>query len=123
MQKDDQTYVKACNKCQRFSNIIRQLTKELTPMTVPWPFTQWGVDIMGPFPIVMRRLKFLIVSIDYFTKWVEAKALATVTEKNVRGFVWRNIVYRYGIPRVLVSSNENQKPLLLPYPSSSQRTS
>ena len=78
---------------------------------------------MGPFPIVMRRLKFLIVSIDYFTKWVEAKALATVTEKNVRGFVWRNIVYRYGIPRVLVSSNENQKPLLLPYPPSSQRTS
>ena len=123
MQKDDQTYVKACNKCQRFSNIIRQLTKELTPMTVPWPFAQWGVDIMGPFPIVMRRLKFLIVSIDYFTKWVEAKALATVTEKNVRGFVWRNIVYRYGIPRVLVSSNENQKPLLLPYPPSSQRTS
>jgi len=38
MQKDAHTYVKACNKCQRFGNLIRQPTEELTPMTVPWPF-------------------------------------------------------------------------------------
>ena len=50
MQADAEAYVKACNKCQRFSNIIRQPTEELTPMTAPWPFTQWGLDIMGPFP-------------------------------------------------------------------------
>ena len=42
---------------------------------------------MGPFPIVIRQLKFLMVGIDYFTKWLEAKALATITEKNVRSFV------------------------------------
>lgn len=40
MQKDAQTYVKAYNKCQRFNNVIKQLTEELTPMTAPWPFTQ-----------------------------------------------------------------------------------
>ena len=40
MQKDAQTYVKACDKCQRFSNIVRQPPKELTPMTAPWPFAQ-----------------------------------------------------------------------------------
>ena len=61
--------------------------EELTPMTAPWPFAQWGLDIMDPFPIAMRKLKFLIVGIDYFTKWVEVKALATITEKNVRNFV------------------------------------
>ena len=49
MQKDAEAYVKTCDKCQRFSNIIRQPTEELTPMTVPWPFAQWGLDIMGPF--------------------------------------------------------------------------
>ena len=38
---------------------------------------------MGPFPIAMRQLKFLIVGIDNFTKWVEAETLATITEKNV----------------------------------------
>ena len=46
-----------------------------------------------------------MVGIDYFTKWVEAEALATITEKNVRRFVWRNIICRYEIPRVLVSDN------------------
>ena len=63
---------------------------------------------MGPFLIVMRQLKFFIVGIDYFTKWVEAEVLATITEKNVRSFVWRNIVCRYRIPRVLVSDNGKQ---------------
>ena len=40
IQKDAQNYVKACNKCQRFSNAIRQPSEELTPMRAPWPFTQ-----------------------------------------------------------------------------------
>ena len=48
-------------------------------MTAPWPLAQWGLDIMGPFPIAMRQLKFLIVGIDYFTKWVEAEALVMQT--------------------------------------------
>ena len=50
---------------------------------------------MGPFLIAMWQLKFLTVDINYFTKWVEAEALATITEKNVRSFVWRNIFCRY----------------------------
>ena len=56
-------------------------------MTAPWSFAQWGLDIVGPFPIAVRQLKFLIMGIDYFTKWVEAKALATITEKNVWSFI------------------------------------
>ena len=56
----------------------------------------------------MRQLKFLMVSIDYFTKWVETEALAIITKKNIRSFVWRNIIYRFGIPRVLISDNGKQ---------------
>ena len=52
-------------------------------MMAPWSFAQWELDIMGPFPIAMRQLKFLIVGIDYFTKWVEVEVLATIIEKNV----------------------------------------
>ena len=63
---------------------------------------------MGPFPTGVRQLKFLVVGIDYFTKWVEAEALATITERNIQSFVWRNITCRFGIPRVLVSDNEKQ---------------
>ena len=105
MMKDAQAYVQSCNKCQRFGNFIRQPSEKLAPMTAPWLFAQWGLNIMSPFPTAIRQLKFLVVGIDYFTKWVEAEALATITEKNIRSFVWRNIIYRYGIPRVLVSDN------------------
>ena len=60
---------------------------------------------MGLFPIAMRQLKFLIIGIDYFTKWVKVEAIATITEENVRNFVWRSIICKFGIPRVLVSDN------------------
>ena len=105
MQRDAQAYVKACDKCQRFNNLIRQLTEKLTPIITPWLFVQWGLDIMGPFLTAVKQLKFLVVGIDYFTKWVKVEALATITEKNVRSFVWKNIICRYDIPRVLVSDN------------------
>ena len=77
-------------------------------MMALWPFAQWGLDIMGPFPIEVRQLKFQVVGIDYFTKWVEVKALTTIIEKNVRSFVWRCIICRFGIPSVLVSDNGKQ---------------
>ena len=63
---------------------------------------------MGPFPTAIRQLKFLVVGIDYFTNWVEAEALATIIEKNIRSFVWRNIICKYGIPRILVFDNGKQ---------------
>lgn len=63
---------------------------------------------MGPFPTVVRQLKFSIVAIDYFTKWVKTEALATITEKNIRIFVWRNIICLYRIPRVLIFDNGKQ---------------
>ena len=77
-------------------------------MTAPWPFAQWGLDIMGPFPTALRQLKYLVVGINCFTKWVEVEPLATIMEKSIRSFVWRNVICRYGIPRVLVFDNEKQ---------------
>ena len=68
MQKDAEAYVKTCDKCQKFRNIIKQPIEELTSMTALWLFAQWGLNIMGPFPKAMRQLKFLVVGIDYFTK-------------------------------------------------------
>ena len=79
IQVDVKAYVKVCDQCQRFSNIPRQPTEYLTPMMAPWPFAQWGLDILDPFPTGTRQMKFLVVGIDYFTKWVEAKPLAKIT--------------------------------------------
>ena len=51
---------------------------------------------------------FLVVGIEYFTKWVEAKPLAKITQQNVKNFVWKNIVCKFGVPRVLISDNGRQ---------------
>ena len=56
-------------------------------------------------PQVKGQVKFLIVAIDYFTKWVEAEALATITEARIRSFVWKNIICRFGILRTITSDN------------------
>nr|GEU48266.1 reverse transcriptase domain-containing protein [Tanacetum cinerariifolium] len=53
--------------------------QQLTPITSPWPFYKWGVDIARPFPKGHGKVKFLIVAMDYFTKWIEAKTVATIT--------------------------------------------
>ena len=50
-------------------------------------------------------MKFLVVGIYYFTKWVEVEPLAKITEQNVSSFIWKNIICRFGIPKVLVSDN------------------
>ena len=60
---------------------------------------------MSPFPLGTRQMKFLVVGIDNFTKWVEAEPLASILQQNIKNFVWKNIVCRFGVPRVLVSDN------------------
>nr|GEZ97396.1 reverse transcriptase domain-containing protein [Tanacetum cinerariifolium] len=61
-----------------------------------------------PFPEGPGKVKFLIVAMDYFTKWVEAKAVATITGEQVKRFVWDNIVCRFGIPGEIISYNGKQ---------------
>ena len=88
--------------------IPRRPQQELTPITSPWPFYKWGIDIACPFPVAPGGLKFLIVAINYFTKWIEAKAVATITGNQIKRFIWDNIVCRFGLPGEIVSDNGKQ---------------
>ena len=63
---------------------------------------------MGPLPQGKRQMKFLLVAIDYFMKWVEAEALATITETKEQNFIWKNIVCRFRIPKTIISDNGRQ---------------
>ena len=108
MQVDAVELVKKCNKCQRFRNVQRLPAKRLTTITSPWPFAQWGIDIISPLPQGKGHVKFLLIVIDYFTKWVEAEALATITKARIRSFVWKNIICKFGIPRTIISNNGQQ---------------
>ena len=80
VQADAKAYVKVCDQCQRFSNIPRQPSEYLTPMMALWLFAQWGLDILGHFLVGTKQMKFLVVGIDYFTKWVEGELLANITQ-------------------------------------------
>ena len=108
IQADAKAYIKVCDQCQRFSNVHRQLSEYLTPMTASWSFAQWRLDVLGSFPLGTRQMKFLVVGSDYFTKWVESEPLAKITQQNVKNFIWKNIVCKFGVPRVLISDNGRQ---------------
>ena len=68
-------------------------SETLNPITSPWPFTQWGMDIVGPLPTTTVQKKFLLIATNYFSKWVEAEAYASIKDKDVTKFVWKNSVY------------------------------
>ena len=108
MQKDAQVYGRKCEKCQKFSHSLHQLAQDLSPLSSPWPFTQWGLDIVRPLHRAPENKRWLIVVTDYFTKWIEAAALSSITERDSKSFVWNNIVTRFGIPRALISDNGTQ---------------
>ena len=74
----------------------------------PLAFSTVGVGHLGPLPIGKGKCKFIVIAVDYFTKWAEAEPLATITEQKVRNFVWCAIICRFGIPRALVSDNGKQ---------------
>ncbi|XP_056694872.1 uncharacterized protein [Spinacia oleracea] len=108
MVSDSQAYVKKCDKCQKFAPVINQPSNDLQPIINPIPFAQWGMDILGPFTAANGGRKFLIVAVDYFTKWIEAEPTKSITAKRMKDFIWRNIVTRFGIPESLVFDHGTQ---------------
>ncbi|KAH9727588.1 Ribonuclease H [Citrus sinensis] len=108
MHQDAQEKTRSCVSCQSFANFSNQPPEKLTSMTSPWPFAQWGIDLIGPLPKAREAATHAIVAIDYFTKWIEVEAFSRITEKKTTDFVWRNLVCRYGIPYALVTDNGRQ---------------
>ena len=74
-------------------------------MSSTWPFIQWGLDIVGPFLKVVGNKRYLLVGIDYLTKWVEAVPLANIRDMDTKKFVLKNIITWFGIPHTLISDN------------------
>jgi hypothetical protein len=98
MVQDIAEFVKKCEKFQRFSDKKHAPANELTSVISPWPFYKWAVDIVGPFSLALGQLKFLIVRVDYFTKWIEAEAFTKIKAERVKRFYWKKIIYRLLAP-------------------------
>ena len=108
MRQDAEIYVRKCDKCQKHAPIPHIPAETLHSVTSPWPFAQWGMDIVGLFPTAAAQKKFLLFATNYFSKWVEVEAYASIKDKDVKRFVWKNIECRFGIPQAIIVDNGPQ---------------
>ena len=101
--KDAHSFVVACDRCQRTGNLSRRNEMPLNNILEVELFDVWGIDFMGPFPSSYNN-KYILVAVDYVSKWVEAIALPTNDAKVVLNFLQKYIFTRYGIPRAIISN-------------------
>jgi ribonuclease HI len=94
-----------CQKCARDQKQPSSLTQLIQPT---WPLQRWGLDLLGPLPPAQGNLKYVVVVVEYFSKWIEAKPLATITLVTVQKFFWQNIACRFGVPKAITVDNGTQ---------------
>ncbi|GJW03032.1 reverse transcriptase domain-containing protein [Tanacetum coccineum] len=99
--KDAFEFVKSCDACQRQGKISQRDEMPQNAIQVCEIFDLWGIDFMGPFPS-SRGNKYILVAVDYLSKWVEAKALPTNDARVVVKFL-KSLFSRFGAPRAIIS--------------------
>ena len=102
--KDAHQFVSICDKCQRMGNISRKDEPPMHPILEVELFDLWGIDFMGPFPASYNNL-YILLAVDYVSKWVEAIPTRTNDAKVVAHFLRSNIFSRFGTPRALITDN------------------
>ncbi|XP_050889374.1 uncharacterized protein LOC127094604 [Lathyrus oleraceus] len=99
MLKDCIGFAKGCQEFQVHSGIQHVPTSELNSIVKPWLFKGWALDLIGEIrPASSKSQKYLLVDIDYFTKWIEEISLVKVDQEAIIEFIKRNIIYRLGVP-------------------------
>ncbi|XP_070008700.1 uncharacterized protein [Nicotiana sylvestris] len=106
MEKDCFSFVRKYHQCQVHGDLIHAPPTELHPMSAPWPTVAWGMDVIGLIePKALIGHRFILVAIDYLTKWVEAVTLKLVTKRVVVDFVHSNLICRCRIPSTIITNN------------------
>jgi ribonuclease HI len=99
---------RSCEAFQKFSPRSGNPSQFTKLIAHTWPLQRWGLDIVGPLPMAQGNLKFTFVAVEYFTKWIEARAVSTITSKTAQKFFWQNIICRFGVPSELIVDNGKQ---------------
>jgi hypothetical protein len=99
---------RSCEACQKFSPRSGSPSQFTKLIAHTWPLHRWGLDIVGPLPTAQGNLKFTFIAVEYFTKWIEARAVSTITSKTAQKFFWQNIVCLFGVPSKLTVDNGKQ---------------
>ncbi|KAJ9705918.1 hypothetical protein PVL29_003839 [Vitis rotundifolia] len=105
MKTDCCQFVQRCPECQIHGDFIHMPPSKLHALTSPWPFSVWGIDIIIKIsPKSSSSHEFILVTIDYFIKWVEAASYARLTSSKVASFIRSHIICRYGVSHELISN-------------------
>nr|CAE76039.1 B1292H11.25 [Oryza sativa Japonica Group] len=96
-----------CEACQFHSKHTKLPAQALQTIPLTWPFSCWGLDILGPFPRGQGGYRFLFVAIDKFTKWIEATPTGKIKADNAIKFI-KGIFCRYGLPHRIITDNGPQ---------------
>ena len=101
--RDSHDFCKQCEPCQRTGNIARKNEMPQTPIIVVEIFDVWGIDFMGPFPSSSNGNLYILLAVDYVSKWVEAKATKSDDGKAVVAFLKSQVFNRFGVPKAIIS--------------------
>ncbi|RDX75098.1 Gypsy retrotransposon integrase-like protein 1, partial [Mucuna pruriens] len=110
LKRDSLTFIKKCDNCQHYADRHQAPPEQLHSVASPRPFYMWWVDILGLFLLALGQVKFLMVAVDYFIKWIEVEPVATISTKRVKRFYWKKIICRFGLPVVIQSSTSVEQP-------------
>jgi transposase InsO family protein len=108
MRKDIYNYIAACQACQQFKYNNAPTSNPMQLHLVDEPWHTIGIDIMGPFPTTARQKRFLLVVVDYFTRWIELFPIHSTTSVDMANIMMNEIFSRYGLPKYIVSDNGPQ---------------
>jgi transposase InsO family protein len=100
-------YYRSCDVCQAYTQRFT-VSGPLHPMLPLGPFEKWGIDLMGPLPMTRRGHWFIVVVTDYFTTFVEVRALKSLVKQEVTQFLYERVFTRFGTPLEIVSDNGPQ---------------
>jgi hypothetical protein len=104
MLNDCFRYYKGCESCQKFRDVQLAPAAMLHPIIKPWLFRSWALNFVGQIhPSSSKGHRFVLVAMDYFTKWTEVVPLKNMTHKEIIHFILEHIVHRFGIPQALTT--------------------
>jgi hypothetical protein len=104
MLEDCFKYYKGCQACQRFGKIQMVPALVMNAIIKPWPFRGWGLDMIGKInPPSSKGHQYILAITDYFTKWVEAIPMKSITSKDVINFIKEHVIRRFGIPQTILT--------------------
>ena len=106
MEKNYIQTVRQCYQYQIHRNLNHLLPTVSNSLSSPWPFVTWRIDVIGEIrPNASNGHKYIVVAIDYFSRWIKAESFGTLKAKQMVKFIEKSLICRYGVPHHIMTDN------------------